>query len=243
MSKSNDKKIGVILPAGGSSTRFPGEMKKQFRDLSGQPLLIFTLERVLSAGGIDSLVIAAPEADLSHIAQLVQPYSGSGVEIKVVKGGDTRQASVASALANLPEATDIVVVHDAVRPLLEPQWITETAELCEEYDGAIVAVPATDTLKEVPGSSGSGLREVRPMIQRTLARETVWHAQTPQTFQSAVLRQAMRHAREHGLVKTDESALVEAVGGRIAIVTGSRYNIKVTTAEDWQYLEWRLTHD
>jgi 2-C-methyl-D-erythritol 4-phosphate cytidylyltransferase len=242
MNKSSNKHIGVILPAGGSSTRFPGETKKQFRTLDGKPLLLFTLERILSAGGIDIVTIAVPEKDIPHVVGLMQPFVESGVEIHVVKGGNTRQASVATALANIPETIDIVVVHDAVRPLLEPHWINETAELCDEYDGAIVALPATDTLKDVDSSSVNTDRE-RLMIRGTLARETVWHAQTPQTFRSAVLRQALTHAHDHGLVKTDESSLVEAIGGRIAIVRGSPHNIKVTTVDDWQYLEWRMTHD
>ncbi|MFC1483806.1 2-C-methyl-D-erythritol 4-phosphate cytidylyltransferase [Candidatus Neomarinimicrobiota bacterium] len=242
MNKSSSKQIGVVLPAGGSSTRFPGETKKQFRTLHGKPLLLFTLERVLSTGGIDIVTIAVPEKDISHVVRLVQPFMESGVEVHVVKGGDTRQASVVAALATIPKTMDIVVVHDAVRPLLEPQWITASVELCNEYDGAIVAIPATDTLKEIlPSSDIASLEHL--MIQRTLARETVWHAQTPQTFRSAVLRQALTHAHEHGLVKTDESSLVEAIGGRVAIVRGSPHNIKVTTAEDWQYLEWRMDHD
>jgi 2-C-methyl-D-erythritol 4-phosphate cytidylyltransferase len=242
MNKSSSKQIGVILPAGGSSTRFPGVAKKQFRTLEGKPLLLFTLERILSAGSIDIVAIAAPEMDISHVVRLVQPFVESGVEINVVKGGNTRQASVAAALASIPETMDIVVVHDAVRPLLEPQWVTETAELCDEYDGAIIALPVTDTLKDVYSSPVTTDRE-RQMIRRTLDRETVWHAQTPQTFRSAVLRQAFSHAHEHGLLKTDESCLVEAIGGRVAIVRGSPHNIKVTTAEDWQFLEWRIAHD
>ena len=242
MNTASDKRIGIILPAGGSSTRFPGEVKKQFRALDGKPLLIYTLERVLSAGSIDVVAIAAPEKDLSLVNQLVKPFEGSGAKINVVKGGETRQSSVMAALDNIPETVDIVIVHDAVRPLLDPKWITATVDLCDDYDGAIVAVPATDTLKEVRAFSESDGRE-RNIIQATVARETIWHAQTPQTFRTAVLRRAMQHAREHGLVKTDESSLVEAIGGRIAIVRGSPHNIKVTTAEDWRYLEWRLSHD
>jgi 2-C-methyl-D-erythritol 4-phosphate cytidylyltransferase len=242
MNTVSSKQTGVILPAGGSSTRFPGEAKKQFRALDGKPLLIYTLERVLSAGSIDVVVIAAPEKDLSLVNRLAKPFAGSGVKISVVKGGETRQASVAAALDIIPKTLDVVIVHDAVRPLLDPKWITETVDLCDDYDGAIVAVPATDTLKEVRAFSKSDGRE-RDMIHGTMDRETVWHAQTPQTFRAGVLRQAMRYAREHDLVKTDESSLVEAIGGRIAIVQGSPYNIKVTTAEDWHYLEWRLSHD
>jgi 2-C-methyl-D-erythritol 4-phosphate cytidylyltransferase len=242
MNTSNSKQIGVILPAGGSSTRFPGEAKKQFRALDGKPLLIFTLERVLSAGGINVVVIAAPAQDLSLVNRLVKPFEDSGIRIHVVKGGDTRQASVAAALDKLPESMDVVIVHDAVRPLLDPRWIPATIDLCGDYDGAIVAVPATDTLKDVRAFSDSDGQE-RNMIEGTISRENVWHAQTPQTFRAGILRQAMEYADQQGLVKTDESSLVEEIGGRIAIVRGSPNNIKVTTAEDWRYLEWRLSHD
>ena len=239
MTGPDHEQAAAIIPAAGLSTRFPGEAKKQFRRLGGKPLLLHTLERIWSAGEIQVAAVAVPAGDLALARDLLQPATPEGVAVLVVAGGVTRQDSVAAGLAALPEEIEIVVIHDAVRPLFEPRWIAETIALCRDFDGAIVAVPATDTLKEVapdPASTGGGI------IRRTVPRESVWRAQTPQAFRAAILRRALAHAVEADLTGTDEAALVEAVGGRVAVVQGSPYNIKVTTAEDWQYLEWRLAH-
>ncbi|MFB0516905.1 MAG: 2-C-methyl-D-erythritol 4-phosphate cytidylyltransferase [Candidatus Neomarinimicrobiota bacterium] len=242
MTDVNQIKAAAIIPAAGQSTRCAGEAKKQFRQLGGKPLLVHTLERVWRARVIRTVVVVVPESDLGYARTLLQPLVPEGIELQVVAGGETRQASVAAGMAALPEDVQVVVVHDAVRPLFDPEWIGATVDLCRDFDGAIVAVPATDTLKEVEAvattkTSCSG------SIKGTLPRESIWRAQTPQTFRADILRRALQHAAETHLTGTDEASLVEAIGGRIAVVEGSPRNIKVTTPDDWRYLEWRLSHD
>ncbi len=242
VTKADISPLAAVIPAAGASTRSPGEIGKQFRVLGTKPLLVHTLERVWRSDAVWMVAVAVPEENLAYARELLQPLVPEGVGLMVVVGGETRQASVAAGLEALPQDIEVVTVHDAVRPLFEPRWIRDTVALCRDFDGAIVAVPASDTLKEVeagspPAAGCSGT------ISRTIPRASVWQAQTPQTFRASILRRALRHAEETGLEGTDEASLVEAVGGRIAVVEGSPHNIKVTTPDDWRYLEWRLSHD
>lgn len=240
--KTDIPPLAVIIPAAGAGKRIPGGTRKQFRMLADKPLLVHTLERVWRAEVVSLVVVAVPGEDLAGTRELLQPLAPAGVELHLVAGGATRQASVATGLEAVPEEVEVVVVHDAVRPLFEPRWIGETAALCRDYDGAIVAIPTSDTLKEVaavPTTSG----RCSGTISRTVPRTSVWRAQTPQTFRADVLRRAMRNAEDTGLAGTDEASLVESIGGRVAVVEGSPANIKVTTPDDWRYLEWRLSHD
>ncbi|MQY63894.1 MAG: NTP transferase domain-containing protein, partial [Calditrichaeota bacterium] len=203
VTKTDISPSAAIIPAAGASTRFTGETRKQFRLLAGKPLLVHTLERVWLAEVVSLVVVAVPEGDLAAIRKLLQPLAPTGVELHLVAGGATRQASVAAGLEALPQDIEVVTVHDAVRPLFEPRWIRDTVALCRDFDGAIVAVPASDTLKEVeavPTTSGG----CSGTISRTMPRTSVWRAQTPQTFRADILRQALRHAEEHGLAGTDE---------------------------------------
>ncbi len=241
VTKTDIPPLAAIIPAAGAGIRLPGETRKQFRQLAGKPLLVHTLERVWLAEGVTLAAVAVPEGDLAGTRKLLQPLIPAGVELLIVAGGATRQASVAAGLAALPQDTQVIVVHDAVRPLFEPRWIEETVALCRDYDGAIVAVPASDTLKEVAAVSTT-TTGCSGTINRTIPRTSVWRAQTPQTFRADVLRRAMRNAEDTGLAGTDEATLVETIGGRVAVVEGSPGNIKVTTPDDWRYLEWRLSH-
>ena len=166
----------------------------------------------------------------------------AGIELIITVGGTTRQQSVAAGLWEVPEEASVVTVHDAARPVIDPQWISQTARLCDTFDGAIVAVPTIDTLKEVKLAAGQA-NEHGGIINRTVSREIIWQAQTPQTFRTTVLRRAMQHATEAGLEGTDEASLVEAIGGKVAVVRGSPQNIKITSRSDWDYLEWKFSHD
>lgn len=232
--------VAAIIPAAGQGTRLGGQTKKQFRLLAGKPLLVRTLEQVLGAREVRWLVVAVPESHLDASHEMLQAVVPAGVEWVVTIGGTTRQQSVAAGLLEVPPEAPVVTVHDAARPSIDPLWITQTADLCREFDGAIVAVPAVDTLKEVKLTAGRSNKQ-GGIIGRTISREIIWQAQTPQTFRTDVLRRALQHAEEAGLEGTDESSLVEAIGGRVAIVRGSAQNIKVTSRDDWEYLEWKLS--
>jgi len=144
---------------------------------------------IATAGG---LVVAVPESHLDASHEMLQEVVPAGVEWVVTIGGTTRQQSVAAGLLEVPPEAQVVTVHDAARPSIDPLWITQTADLCREFDGAIVAVPAVDTLKEVKLTAGRSNKH-GGIIGRTISREIIWQAQTPQTFRTEVLRRALQH--------------------------------------------------
>ena len=238
--------VAAVVPAAGRGTRFAAQSgesddpPKQFRQMDGKPLLVHTLERLLSAGKVEIVAVVVPLSALAQARTLLQHLAPDTVELSVVAGGETRQASVAAGLAALPESVELVVVHDAVRPLFEPVWIGATIDLCRDFDGALVAIPATDTLKEVQ-AGGSSPKGSSGVVRRTIPRSGIWQAQTPQTFRAGILRQAVTLAEKQGTTGTDEASLVEALGGTVAVVEGSPLNIKVTTPADWAYVAWQLS--
>ncbi len=223
-------RISAVIPAAGKSLRFSSggnsshvTQRKQFRSLLSEPLIFTTLQLFLDSERIDTIVLVAQEDALNWLENQMEERHFEK-EVRLAVGGERRQDSVRNGLDVVAPSSDVVVVHDAVRPFVEQRWIEETVRLCSDYDGAIVAVPVKDTLKQVSGGS----------VTSTIDRSEVWQAQTPQTFNVDVLFSAFDSAEEQGVEATDEAQLVEMNGGRLAIVEGSRRNIKITTQEDWE---------
>jgi 2-C-methyl-D-erythritol 4-phosphate cytidylyltransferase / 2-C-methyl-D-erythritol 2,4-cyclodiphosphate synthase len=217
----------AVVPAGGSGTRMGGETPKQFLPLGGRPLLLRTLEALLSWPGLAGAVVVAPGAEVERTRGLLE---GSGVRgvLRVVAGGAERQESVRLGLEALVEAgpDDLVFVHDGVRPFPPRERFAELAAAARP-DGALLAVACRDTLK----------REVRGASAGTVDRAGLWQAQTPQVFPVALLREALRRAAAEGRVDTDEAALAEALGRRPRLVPGDSRNLKVTCPKDLEVAE------
>ncbi len=146
-------------------------------------------------------------------------------------GGDKRQDSVYNGIKELDSDTDIVVVHDGVRPFVPVGLIGETIKLAMVEDGAVVALPVKDTIKEVTGEG---------LIKNTPHRESLWYAQTPQAFKKRIIEEAFIRAYNDGFHGTDESSLVERIGGKVKIIEGTSENIKITTKEDLLHAEMIL---
>ena len=200
-----------------------GSVPKQFLSLGGEPLVVHSLRILQAAHTVDEIILAVPEADLDYCANdLVRRYEFSKVK-KVVPGGLERQDSVRLALEQAPEETEIVLVHDAVRPFLTGQMVDEVIAAAEKHGAAIIALPMRDTVKQV-GSDH--------VIQRTVDRRPLWLAQTPQAFRRPWLQEAHRKAHAEGIHATDDAFLVESLGHPVAVVEGSGENIKVTRPED-----------
>lgn len=235
-------RVSAVIAGAGGSSRFARDNmssssrhQKQFQLLGNDPLILVTIRRFIESDYVDSLVVAVPEDLVDWMGDMVKTQ-GFEKEIKVISGGEERQDTVWKGLKEVSGTCDVIVVHDAVRPFFEKTWIKNTVDLCSRFDGAIVAVRVSDTLKRVTDE----------MILETLPRGSLWQAQTPQTFNVGVLADAFEHAQSAGLHCTDEAQLVELNGGRIAIVEGSPRNIKITTGEDWDLAEsiWeRLNRD
>ncbi len=217
-------KVGAVIPAAGSGKRF-GE-KKQFKELGRRPLLYTTIRPFLECDLIADLAIVVPEEDVEQISREIQSIAGS-TAVSVVPGESIRQNSVKNGIFSLSDDCNIICIHDCARPLVTEELITETIHGCEKNDGCIVAEPATDTVKIVKDG----------MIAETLDREHIWLAQTPQSFNRDILMKALNNAEENNIVATDESALVEMIGGKIKIIEGPPENIKITNRQDWKTLE------
>jgi 2-C-methyl-D-erythritol 4-phosphate cytidylyltransferase len=202
----------AILAAAGRGERFGSP--KQFHSLSGKPLVAWSLEVLRAAGCSPLVVVVAPEQTERARAELGAP------EVVVVAGADVRQGSVRIGLGHVE--SDVVVVHDAARPFATPELVSEVVAAVSGCDGAIAAVPVDETIKRVEDSR----------VIETVDRAGLWRAQTPQAFRTSVLRAAHDRAESEGHVATDDAELVERHGGSIAIVEGSRANLKITFPED-----------
>jgi len=196
---------------------------KQFLTLGGQPVLVHALRTLESADPIDDIILAVPEADREFCLSEIVSRHGFKKITQIVAGGDQRQDSVRHALFAVREQTELVLVHDAVRPFLTLEMIRLVIEQATKHGAAIVAIPMRDTVKQV-GQDG--------LIERTVDRRNLWLAQTPQAFRRALLQEAHQKADRDGFHATDDAQLVERLGHRVAIVEGSIENIKITRPED-----------
>ena len=213
-------KVGAIIPAAGRGKRIGASVPKQFLEIQGKPLLHHTLTVFASCKLIDYVVLVMPRADVDEIGEdWLNKYA---IVREVVVGGEQRQDSVYNGFNSLEEGTDIVVVHDGVRPFTTPQMITATVEAAQQHGAAITAVPVSDTVKQAADG----------FVKQTVSRDGLWRVQTPQAFQYGLLQQAFKKAKKDSYYGTDEGSLVEYLGERVKIVPGSELNIKITRKED-----------
>ena len=226
--------VFVILPAAGLGTRMAGPQPKQFLSLDGVPILIHSLRAFASVQQVTAIYVAVRKPEMERVEAQVAEYGFAG-RVHVVEGGDSRQESVANALAALPaQPEDIVLVHDAVRPLIDAATIERTIEAVKEHGAAIVGLPAVDTIKQVERAAHYSL------ITATIPREFVVLAQTPQGFRYGLLQQAFGEAMADGFVGTDEASVVERAGHPVAVVPGSQVNLKITQPGDLELAEFYL---
>jgi 2-C-methyl-D-erythritol 4-phosphate cytidylyltransferase len=229
-------RITAILPAAGMGTRMRGETPKQFLELDGVPILLHTLRRLVSCEVITDIVIATRGDEVARIEDLCtreklrQPA-------RVIKGGATRQESVTAALEQVSNDTELVVVHDAVRPFVTREQVSRVIEEARKCGAAILAIPAMDTVKEVKRGS---LPEDVALVTATIPRERVVLAQTPQVFRTALLREAFAKALADGVNASDEAGLVERLGHEVHVVHGSERNIKITKPSDMELARFYL---
>jgi 2-C-methyl-D-erythritol 4-phosphate cytidylyltransferase len=228
--------IAAILPAAGLGTRMGHETPKQFLELDGVPLVILSLRRVAACPLITHIIVATRPEEIVRLEARIRQENFTQ-PVRVVKGGDTRQASVAQALQYVPEDTEFVVVHDAVRPFVTVEQITRVIEEARRCKAAILGIPAMDTVKEVKRAS---LPEDVALITATVPRERVVLAQTPQVFETRLLKEAFAGAEEDGVNASDEAGLVERLGHEVHVVHGSERNIKITRPADMELARFYL---
>jgi 2-C-methyl-D-erythritol 4-phosphate cytidylyltransferase len=226
--------VFAILPAAGLGTRMAGPQPKQFLALDGVPILIHSLRAFASVERVTAIYVAVRKTEIERVEAEAAAYGFAG-RVRVVEGGSNRQESVAHALAALPaQPDDIVLVHDAVRPLIDAATIERTIDAVAEHGAAIVGLPAVDTIKQVERTAHGAL------ITATIPREFVVLAQTPQGFRYGLLQSSFAEATADGFVGTDEASVVERAGHPVAVVPGSPVNLKITQPGDLALAEFYL---
>ena len=211
-----------------------GPQPKQFLSLDGVPILIHSLRAFAAVERVKAIYVAVRKTEMERVQSQVAEH-GFAHRVHVVEGGDSRQESVVHALSALPaEEDDIVLVHDAVRPLIDAATIERTIDAVAEHGAAIVALPAVDTIKQVERTAHGAI------ITSTIPREFIVQAQTPQGFRFGLLQKAMSEAVEDGFVGTDEASVVERAGFPVAVVHGSQVNLKITQPGDIELAEFYL---
>ena len=215
--------VVALVPAAGRGLRMGGSVPKQFLSLGGEPLVIQSLRALQAAPVVDQIILAVPPADVEYCEHEIVSRQRFTKVTKVVAGGAERQDSVRYALAQIPSDTEIVLIHDAVRPFVTLRMIAEVVAAARKEGAAIIALPMRDTVKQVRTDG---------MIERTVDRTPLWLAQTPQAFRRDWIETAHRKAHAEGVRATDDAFLVEWLGYSVAVVEGSGENIKVTRPED-----------
>ncbi|MDQ6760717.1 MAG: 2-C-methyl-D-erythritol 4-phosphate cytidylyltransferase [Acidobacteriota bacterium] len=222
-------KVSVIIPAAGLGTRMgrtaaekAGTSRKQFMLLEGAPILVHTIRKFVAYPAVTEILVASRHEDMEWVRELLN-REALAKPVRLVEGGDSRQQSVENALAELGPETELVAVHDAVRPFIEHHTLEQVFAEAAESGAAIVGIVPVDTVKQVH----------RNKVRTTIPRDRLILTQTPQVFRFELLRRAFEKAREDGFTGTDESSLVERLDQiEVSVVLGSDRNIKITKPSD-----------
>lgn len=232
-------RIAAILPAAGLGTRMGSEVPKQFLEIEGTPIVLLTLRRLAESRSISEFFISTRTEELGAFEQRLAGEK-LGAPVRIVKGGETRQQSVANALGRIAPDTELVLVHDAVRPFVTVEQVKRVIAEAGTRGAAILGMPAIDTVKEVRRST---LPEDVALISATIPREKIVLAQTPQVFQAKLLKEAFARAEQDGMTASDEAALVERLGHDVYVVQGSERNIKITRPADMELARFYLEQE
>ena len=216
-------KIVAIIAAAGKGKRMNARTGKSFIPIFGKPILAYTIEKFEKCKLIDKIyLIVSREEKEQCCRNIISKYNFSKIQ-ELVNGGETRQDSIYNGLNAIDRYTDIVVIHDGARPLVEENIIQDSIETAQKYGAAVTAIPIKDTIKKC----GKDF-----IINKTLNREEIWRAQTPQTFKYDLIIQAYHQAYKEKYFATDDAAIVERFGNKVKLILGSEENIKITTPFD-----------
>jgi 2-C-methyl-D-erythritol 4-phosphate cytidylyltransferase len=229
--------VGIITAAG-KGTRLKGNISKQFMNIYGKPILAHTVSAFQKSSKIKEIYISVPKDNIEFCRKnIIDKYAFDKVE-KIVAGGSSRQESVYNALVEVPPDTKIVAIHDGVRPLITPgeidllvNTLVRENKKDSSVKGVIMAASARETIKMIRESS----------IDKTISRDKIWHAQTPQVFFYNIILKAHNKARKDGFTGTDDACLVERMNYKVNIVRGRHENIKITTPIDLFLAELIIT--
>jgi 2-C-methyl-D-erythritol 4-phosphate cytidylyltransferase len=213
----------AIVPAAGSGNRMGRDVSKQYLSLGGTPLLVHTLKVFEECPLVDSLLVIVPPQDIEFVRNHILAPWGLKKVAGVISGGKERQDSVRAGIEALDPDAGVVIIHDAVRPFIAVELISQCIRAAREEGAVTVGVPVKDTVKEVAPDG---------RIMRTCDRSLLWLTQTPQVFRRDIIENAHRAAVRDGFRGTDDTSLVERLGIAVRMIRGDYGNIKITTPED-----------
>lgn len=222
--------LALIVPAAGSGVRLGKSTPKPYLKIAGKAILEHTLERFVDLDGLSEVYISTSSEyldDTTEILDRLFPLIKRGA----VLGGKERQHSIMNALNKVSSDTELVAIHDAVRPFIERELIQKCVAKAEETGAAIIAIKAKDTIK---------ISDSELSIEETPDRNNLWQAQTPQIFEQGIIREAYETARRKNFLGTDDSSLVEHLGRKVVLVEGTRQNFKITFPIDLKLAEWLI---
>jgi len=216
-------KADAIIVSAGKGQRFMEGRKKQFFFLGGKPILAHTLDQFDACPLIRSILLVVGQEDQDYcLKEIIEKFQYRKIS-QIIPGGKRRQDSVRNGLDALSADAKIIVIHDGVRPFVTKEMIEESIRSATRFGATIIAMPVKDTIK---------MAHPDGTVLKTLERESLYQAQTPQAFQAPLIREAYLKATEDGFIGTDDASLVERLGKKIHILPGAYTNIKITTLED-----------
>ncbi len=223
----------LIIPAAGAGSRMQKDTPKPFLQLGDRTILEQTIRRFLPLGGLQQVLVATSASFLEKAGHILEEVLPSRIKGSCLKGGESRQESIYNALKDVADV-NLVIVHDAVRPFIELYHIQRCCNTAEKYGGAVLGVPAKDTIKRI---------DKQQKIKETPTREFLWQTQTPQVFQKDLLVRAYEKALEDDFVGTDDASLVERLGETVKMVKGDRSNFKITYPLDLELAKLLIDKD
>jgi 2-C-methyl-D-erythritol 4-phosphate cytidylyltransferase len=213
----------ALIVSAGKGHRFIEGKKKQFHLLAEKPILVHTLDKFEACSLIHSILLVVGEEDMDYcLEEIIEKYHYKKIS-QIVPGGKRRQDSVKNGVEFLSKDTEIVVIHDGVRPFVTKEMIEDSIRSAIRFGAVVLAMPVKETIK---------MAQPDGTVLKTLDRESLWQIQTPQAFRVDVIKEAYHKATEDGFVGTDDASLVERLGVKVHILPGSYTNIKITTPED-----------
>lgn len=221
--EKKDKKVAVIIAAGGSGSRMGLDFNKLFLSVDEKPIIAYTIDAFEFCTEVDDIIIVAAKRDIELIEDICHTFEYRKVK-HIVEGGSTRQESVLNGLSKIEDTTDIVLIHDGARPLVSSKNIINCIENTQKYKACTLAVPVKDTLKRADDEEN---------INKSVDRDNLFNIQTPQGFERELIVKAHNHALENKLSVTDDCSVVEAYGNKVKLIMGDSSNIKLTTPDDY----------
>ncbi len=214
----------VVIPAAGQGKRMKAGKNKLFIELSGIPIIVYTLRVFEEDPDCRGIILSINPAEKDYFNQLIAAYGLKKVK-KLVMGGKERQQSVYNGLQHAEE--DIILVHDGARPFINIGQISELTTAASLHGGAVIAVPVKDTIKKAANKE----------VVETVERSSLWAVQTPQAFRVSILKSAYEQAEAEAFLGTDDASLLERINEQVVIIEGNYDNIKITTQEDLYFAE------